>query len=86
MACGLPVVSTICGAPETLLDESVSITVPSEDPKAMAEAILTMSNTIENYNKDDLRDFVVRNYSKKAVADKMIEAYGKAIQEKEMNR
>ena len=79
MACGLPVVSTRCGASETLLDDSVSITVPSEDPQAMAEAILTMSNTIGNYKKKELREFVIRNYSKKAVADKMINAYQNAI-------
>jgi L-malate glycosyltransferase len=79
MACGIPVVSTRCGAPETLLDDSVSITVPSENPKAMAEAILTMSNTIGDYKKEELREFVIRNYSKKAVADKMINAYQNAI-------
>lgn len=86
MACGLPVVSTRCGAPETLLDESVSITVPSEDPKAMAEAILTMSNTLEKYKIKDLREFVVRNYSKKALVDKLIDAYKLAIEVKNDNQ
>jgi L-malate glycosyltransferase len=79
MACGVPVVSTRCGAPETLLDDTVSITVPSEDPKAMAEAILTMSNSIEKYKREYIREFVVRNYSKKKVSSKMIMAYHKAI-------
>lgn len=79
MACGVPVVSTRCGAPETLLNHSVSITVPSEDPKAMADAILTMSNTIENYPIKNLREFVLNNYSKKAVVSKMELAYKEAI-------
>ena len=79
MACGVPVVSTICGAPETLLDDSVSITVPSENPKAMAEAILAISENIKNYKKEDLREFVVSKYSKKAVSDKMLLAYHHAI-------
>ncbi len=86
MACGLPVVSTRCGAPETLLDDTVSITVPSENPKVMAEAILTMSKTIENYKREDLRDFVVKNYSKQAVINKMIEAYEYTIRVKNDNQ
>jgi len=75
MACGCAVVTTEIGAPETLIDDTVGVSVPSEDPKALAEAILTMSNTIEKYKADDLREFVVRNYSKKAVVDRMIDAY-----------
>lgn len=79
MACGCTVVTTQIGAPETLIDDTVGISVPSEDPKAMAEAILTMSNTIENYSREDLREFVLSNYSKKAVVDKMVAAYNNAI-------
>ena len=80
MACGCAVLTTEIGAPETLIDDTVVISVPTEDPRAMAEAILRMSKSVENYKKEDLREFVVCNYGKKAVLDKMIEAYNKVIQ------
>lgn len=86
MACGIPVITTRCGAPETLINDSVAIVVPPEDPQAMAIAILTMSNSIEKYKKEQLREFVVCNYSKKSVVDKMITAYKNAIQSYQNNR
>jgi len=43
---------------------------------------LMMSNSIENYKREELREFVVQNYSKMAVVDRMIIVYDKAIQEK----
>ena len=43
MSCGVPVVSTRCGAPETLLEGSGALTVPVADPAALANAIIHMS-------------------------------------------
>ena len=85
MACGCAVVTTEIGAPETLIDDSVGVSVPSEDPKTMAEAILMMSNSIENYKREELREFVVQNYSKMAVVDRMIDAYNLSIEVKNDN-
>jgi glycosyltransferase involved in cell wall biosynthesis len=79
MACGIPVVTSRCGAPETLVDDTVSMSIPNEDSSAMANAILAMSENIEKYKREELHEFVVRNYSKAVVADSMIAAYTSAI-------
>ena len=86
MACGLPVVCTRCGASETLLNDKVSIIVSNESPIEMAEAIMEMAKTQKEYNREELRKFVVENYSKKAVADKMLKAYNLAINNQNMNK
>ena len=78
MACGCSVVTTSIGAPETLINDDVGIAVPTENPKLMAEAILTSSQ--RKYNKADLREFVIQNYSKEAVVGKMQEAYKRALE------
>lgn len=79
MACGLPVITTICGGPESLINDKVGITIPSENPKALAEAIKKVYNSKENYKKEDLINFIIDNYSKEAVAQKMSKAYYEAI-------
>lgn len=82
MACGCVVLTSKVGAPETLIDDTVGVSLPAENPKAMAEAILVMSNTIENYKREELCKFVVDNYSKKTVATKMLLAYKQAVNKK----
>ena len=39
MACGIPVVATRCGGPETILDERSGILVAPRDPAALADAV-----------------------------------------------
>jgi len=46
---------------------------------------LMMSNSIENYKREELREFVVQNYSKMAVVDRMIDAYNLSIEVKNDN-
>jgi len=79
MACGVPVVTTSCGAPETLIDDSVGIAVKPNDPQALAEGILHVAQNPQRYGRDALRRFVVERYSKPAVAKRVIEAYQVAL-------
>ena len=79
MACGVPVVTTSCGAPETLIDESVGIAVRPKEPQALAEGILQMARNPQHYNRDVLRLFVVERYSKPVVSRQVMEAYRVAL-------
>jgi len=75
MACGVPVVTTSCGAPETLIDESVGISVKPNDSQALAEGILQVARNAEFYDRKVLRKFVVKHYSKPIVAKMVLAAY-----------
>jgi glycosyltransferase involved in cell wall biosynthesis len=79
LACGIPVVSTLCGASETLLDPSISILVPVGNPEALAKGILEMAGRISDYPAEKLRGFVEENYSLKAVGSKMAAIYTGAL-------
>lgn len=79
MACGVPVVTTSCGAPETLIDESVGVAVKPNDPQAFAEGILEVARNAQRYDRKALRRFVVERYSKPVVANMVVNAYEKAI-------
>ncbi len=80
MACGLPVVTTRCGAPETLVDESVAITVRPDDPRDLAEGILQVARNVQRFDPRVLRRFVLERYSKSVVARMVVDAYEAAIE------
>jgi len=79
MACGIPVVATRCGAPETLIDDSVGLSVEPDNPEALARGILEVARDMGRYNSKELRKFVVEHYCKPVIANKVADAYGKAI-------
>lgn len=77
MSCGVPVVTTSCGAPETLIDNTVGVAVLSEDPIALANGIMQVARAPQRYDRQHLRQFVVSRYSKQAVAQQVMTAYDK---------
>lgn len=79
MACGVPVVTTCCGGPETLIDESVGLTIKPNDPRSLAEGILQVARDPGRYERTALRRFVVERYSKPAVAKQVLEVYRRAL-------
>jgi glycosyltransferase involved in cell wall biosynthesis len=82
MACGVPVVTTSCGGPETLIDDTVGIAVAPGNPQALAKGIMQVAHAPQRYNREKLRQFVLDHYSKPVVADVVKEAYVNAIAQK----
>jgi L-malate glycosyltransferase len=83
MACGVPVVTTSCGAPETLIDETVGIAVKANDPAALAEGIMQAARNAARYDRKVLRRFVVDRYSKPVVAEMVVNAYQESLRGRE---
>jgi glycosyltransferase involved in cell wall biosynthesis len=80
MSCGVPVVTTACGGPETLIDDTVGVAVATNDPQALADGILNVANNCSHYDPVLLRQFVLRRYSKPAVAKMVLDVYDSARQ------
>jgi glycosyltransferase involved in cell wall biosynthesis len=80
MACGVPVVTTRCGGPESLIDDTVGVSVRSKRPEELADAILEIVRNRGHYDAARLRQFVQERYSKQKVGQMMIASYEKAIE------
>lgn len=60
MMCGLPIVSTANGGVEDSISEETGFIVPVKDPRAMAEAIFEVSDNLEKYNPQTIREYAIR--------------------------
>ncbi len=70
MAAGVPVVSTRCGGPEDhVIDGETGYLVPSNEPMAMAQAILRLLNndSLRRRMGDAARDYAQRTFSRPVV-------------------
>jgi glycosyltransferase involved in cell wall biosynthesis len=80
LACGLPVISTRVGGISEHISSERGILVNRGDEDALASAIETMANTLNQYNKSELRNYALERFSNKAVAEAFQKLYEKALQ------
>lgn len=64
LACGLPVIATICGGPEYILNEELGILIEKNNVDELVVALHTMRNSYYNYDPNKIREFCLSNYSK----------------------
>lgn len=72
LATGLPVVSTICGGPEGIVNKENGILVPANDEKALYKAMKAIQ--FKNYAQIAIRQSV-EEYSQSVVVKKLIKQY-----------
>ena len=79
MSCGLPVISTKCGGPETYVNSSTGILVENNDIDSMAEGILNIMKNYNSYNADDISLFAEKNFSEQVITSKLIKKYNQYV-------
>lgn len=72
---GIPVVSTYCGGPECIVNDSNGILVQPKNVDELAQAMLKMYHEYDNYNKEQLRESVINLYGKEAFYKRIMEIY-----------
>lgn len=82
MAKGLPVIATRCGGPEEFVNEENGLLVDVGDRDALTKAMLYMMEHQSDYNKVNIRQFCLDNFSESAIADQIIEEYYTVINNK----
>ena len=75
LACGIPAVTTRCGGPESLIDNTVGLSVSAANPAALTKAIIEVAKTQDRYDPVLLHQFVEKRYSKTAIAKMVLKAY-----------
>lgn len=76
LACGVPVVATICGGPEDFVRDKIDgRLVPTGDPKALAEAIIEVWDSRERYNPNDLSKHAKNLFGKDSWSKYWVDCY-----------
>lgn len=85
MACGKPVIGTICGGPEEFINESNGYLIEPENELMLTEA---MENVIQNYDRFDseyIRQQGAGRFSSKVICRQIMNVYQEALKLHERN-
>lgn len=81
MSCGLPVLSTKCGGPESIVEnKKLGLLVENNDEADLAKAMKESYKT--RYDSNTIRDYAIQNFSQNVIAGKLIRVYKDVINEK----
>lgn len=75
MSCGKPVIATVCGGPEHIVDGSTGLLIPAGDGEALSRAMLQMYEGSGSYLADQIREKAMDAYGPEAVARRIEEVY-----------
>ena len=79
---GIPVISTYCGGPECIVNESNGILVEPKNVNQLADALLKMYENHNKYDKTTLRNSCLSLYGKETFYKKIMNIYNEAIEKK----
>lgn len=75
LASGVPVISTRCGGPEEYIDNSNGILIDVGDTDGLIDAINTMLDSWQMYDRDALHGAIVRKYSEEIIGKALASVY-----------
>jgi glycosyltransferase involved in cell wall biosynthesis len=75
LCCGKPIISTMCGGPEDMLEQTNSVLVPIGDASAMAAAMCKIEEEIQNFDSTAIRSKHISEFGKNTVTAKLREVY-----------
>jgi glycosyltransferase involved in cell wall biosynthesis len=79
MACGLPVVATRCGGPESFVNQENGILCSINDVSGMAEALLSIINNYNQYNHKEIADNCQRRFGAYTIAHQLTQIFEETI-------
>jgi len=79
MASGLPVVATRCGEPEFLIKDFCGVLVEKENADSLCDGIKNVMVNYQKYDKNNIRDYTIQNYSETVVVKKIKEVYKQCL-------
>jgi len=81
LAAGLPVIATKCGGPEEFVDESNGILIEIDDMKELQEALKSMYNNLNKYDKKYISDTTNHKFSREKIAIELRKVYSDVLNE-----
>jgi glycosyltransferase involved in cell wall biosynthesis len=79
MACGKPVIATICGGPEEFVDECSGILIPKENKAALSGAMVQMAKSIHQFQPHTIREQFEKRFSTRVVTGQLLNVYSEVV-------
>lgn len=79
LACGTPVVVTDIDSMQKFMKKEFGIMVKKENPDALAKGVIDILNQEQQYNSDELANYMKKNYAQDMLTKKIVEVYKKCI-------
>lgn len=80
MSCGLPVIATKCGGPESIISESYLGELSEIDVESLSLAMEKVYLNRADYHADEIRSFAIGHFSGEFVANQLIDIYQQVTQ------
>ena len=78
LLCGIPVIATRCGGPESFLNDSTGILIDIGNNDQLTEAMVSIINNYESYSSEKLIQ-VAEQFSIKTIGDQLNEEYNRIM-------
>ncbi len=75
IACGKPVIGTICGGPESIINNENGFLVEVQNIKQLSQKIIEMMNNYSLFSSEIIRQDFEKRFSKKAVCKQIVDLY-----------
>ena len=82
LACGLPVIASICGGVRECINEKNGLLFPVDDSAKLAQAILRMVQNIDNYNREAIAEDCQAHFSPEVIATQLTQIFEDTIKNK----
>jgi len=82
IACGKPIISTRCGGPESIINNTNGILVEPQYTEQLTSAMRHMYSNQERYDGMMIRNDALKKYSMQVVCQQIMEVYRLALQDK----
>lgn len=79
LACGLPIIATDCGGPSDIITKENGILIPNEDMEALKEAILHISNNLNDYNREAIAKDCQARFAPDVIAKRLTTIFEETI-------
>jgi len=79
LSCGRPVIASICGGPEEIINESNGMLIPSADIDALCEAMLFMASGDWSFDPQRIRQAVLDRYGAQPISEALMITYREII-------
>lgn len=78
MSCGLPVVSTMCGGPESIIiNDKLGFLCEKDNVSALSETLVKLTQS--DFDSKYIRDYAIQNFSGETLSRKLIDIYKSII-------